>query len=388
MFSRRVPDDRQPNRLTQALARARQAGGLIDLTVSNPTRVGLAYPADLLRDLSDPRGLDYTPSPFGLAPAREAVAGEYARRGIPIAAARIVLTASTSEAYSLLFKLLCQPGGSSVLTPVPSYPLFEHLTRLDGVEQRRYALEYHGTWTIDRGDLDSAWSRETRAVLTVTPNNPTGAALDAGDADELVARCAERHAALIVDEVFCDYPLAGDLKDPPALSSSECLVFRLGGLSKTIGLPQVKLGWIAVQGPEAMVAEALDRLELICDTYLSVSTPVQIAAPGLLRNGSVVRERIHARVRDNYARLQHSLSRAGGAAVLAADGGWSAVIRVPAIRSEESLVLDLLAHDRVVVHPGYFFDFPHEAFLVVSLLPEPDVFTRGLLAIEGRIHGA
>lgn len=388
MFSRRVPDDRQPNRLTQALARARQAGGLIDLTVSNPTRVGLAYPADLLRDLSDPRGLDYTPSPFGLGPARDAVAGEYARRGIPIAAARIVLTASTSEAYSLLFKLLCQPGGSSVLTPVPSYPLFEHLTRLDGVEQRRYALEYHGTWTIDRGDLDSAWSRETRAVLTVTPNNPTGAALDAGDADELVTRCAERQAALIVDEVFCDYPLAGDLNDPPALSSPECLVFRLGGLSKTIGLPQVKLGWIAVQGPEAMVAEALDRLELICDTYLSVSTPVQIAAPGLLRNGSVVRDRIHARVRDNYARLQHSLSRAGGAAALPADGGWSAVIRVPAIRSEESLVLDLLAHDRVVVHPGYFFDFPHEAFLVVSLLPEPDVFTRGLLAIEGRIHGA
>jgi hypothetical protein len=222
----------------------------------------------------------------------------------------------------------------------------------------------------------------------VTPNNPTGAALDAGDADELITRCAERRAALIVDEVFCDYPLAGDIEDPPALSASAGLVFRLGGLSKTIGLPQVKLGWIAVQGPEALVAEALDRLELICDTYLSVSTPVQIAAPGLLRSGAVVRERIHARVRDNYARLQRSLSRAGGAAVLPADGGWSAVIRVPAIRSEESLVLDLLAHDGVVVHPGYFFDFPHEAFLVVSLLPEPDVFTRGVLAIEGRIHGA
>ena len=388
MFSRRVPDDRQPNRLTQALARARQTGGLIDLTVSNPTRVGLPYPPDLLRDLSDPGGLDYAPSPFGLAAARDAVAREYAGRGIPIPAERIVLTASTSEAYSMLFKLLCQPGGSNVLTPAPSYPLFEHLTRLDGVEARRYSLEYHGSWSIDRDNLDAEWSPDTRAVLTVTPNNPTGAMLLDADADELVTRCAARRAALIVDEVFCDYPFGGDFTDPPALASPACLVFRLGGLSKTIGLPQVKLGWIAVQGPDAVVAEALDRLELICDTYLSVSTPVQIAAPALLRKGAVVRESIRARVCANYARLQNSLGNGSGAAVLPADGGWSAVIRVPAIHSEESLVLDLLARDRVVVHPGYFFDFAHEAFLVVSLLPEPDVFVRGLRAIEERVDGA
>ena len=388
MFSSRVPADRRPTRLAEALTQARQRGGLIDLTVSNPTRAGIAYPAGLLDGLADPAALDYAPSPFGLDAARAAVSADYARRGIPIDAGRIVLTASTSEAYSLLFKLLCEPGASSVLTPAPSYPLFEHLTRLDGVEARRYGLEYHGTWTVDCGDLDRVWAAGTRAVLTVTPNNPTGAVLTAADADELVSRCAARHAALIVDEVFCDYPLGPALHDPPALSSGSCLVFRLGGLSKTIGLPQAKLGWIAVQGPDALVDEALDRLELICDTYLSVSTPVQIAAPGLLSTGAVVRDSIRARVRDNYAHLQQTVGEAGGATVLHADGGWSAVMRVPAIRSEESLVLDLLARDRVVVHPGYFFDFPHEAFLVVSLLAEPAVFARGLRAIGERIHAA
>ncbi|HET7697219.1 MAG TPA: pyridoxal phosphate-dependent aminotransferase [Vicinamibacterales bacterium] len=389
MFSSRVPDDRTPNRLARALARARERGGLADLTVSNPTRAGISYPADLLAGLADPAALDYAPSPFGLPAARDAIRAEYARRGIDITSDRIVLTASTSEAYSLLFKLLCEPGRSTALTPAPSYPLFDHLTRLDGVGQRRYLLEYHGVWTIDRDDLDAAWSDDTRVVLTVTPNNPTGALLDPADADELVSRCARRRAALIVDEVFCDYPLAADaVADPPALSAGECLVFRLGGLSKTIGLPQVKLGWIAVQGPEADVAEALDRLELICDTYLSVSTPIQMAAPRLLTIGSVVRDSIRARVRGNYARLRSSISTSGGAAVLPADGGWSAVVRVPAIRSEEALVLDLLERDRVVVHPGYFFDFPHEAFLVVSLLADPDVFARGLRAIEARIHGA
>jgi alanine-synthesizing transaminase len=388
VFSRRVPDDRQPNPLSRALARARRSGALLDLTLSNPTRAGLSYPRDLLAGLADPASLDYAPAPFGLPAAREAVAAEYARRGIPIGADRIVLTASTSEAYSLLFKLLCEPGGSSVLTPVPSYPLFEHLTRLDGVEQRRYALEYHGVWTIDRESLDGAWADGTRAVLAVTPNNPTGAALTAADADELVARCARRRAALIVDEVFCDYPWQGTLDDPPALASRECLVFRLGGLSKTVGLPQVKLGWIAVDGPHADVAEALDRLELICDTYLSVSTPVQRAAPGLLRHGAVIRNDILTRIRHNYAFLRGAFPVDGAAAVLAGDGGWSAVLRVPATRSEESLALDLLERDRVVVHPGYFFDFAHEAFLVLSLLPEPDVFARGVRAIAERVDAA
>lgn len=387
MFSTRVPGDRRPNRLSQAIAAARANGSLIDLTVSNPTRVGFQYPAGLLDSLSDPAALTYDPAPFGLPDARAAIAETYTRRGLPIGADRIVLTASTSEAYSILFKLLCDPGGS-VLTPAPSYPLFEHLARLDAVAERRYALEYHGAWTIDTASLDRGWTADTRAVLAVTPNNPTGSILRDGDADELARRCAERRAALILDEVFADYPLGGAFEEPRALASPPCLVFRLGGLSKAIGLPQVKLGWIAVQGPDGMVDEALDRLELICDTYLSVSTPVQAAARDLLDRGGAVRAQILERVRANDACLREIISASAGATALPADGGWSAVVRVPAIRSEEALVLELLEKDGVIVHPGYFFDFAHEAFLVVSLLPMPSLFARGIGLVKDRLDVA
>jgi alanine-synthesizing transaminase len=388
VFSTRVPDDRRPNNLARALAAARARGPVIDLTVSNPTRVGLKYPADLLDGLSDPAALTYQPAPLGLRAAREAIAGDYARRGLRVGADRIVLTASTSEAYSILFKLLCEPGRSDVLTPVPSYPLFDHLTRLDGVVQRRYALEYHGAWTVDFDGLDSAWTPDTRAVLAVSPNNPTGSIVRDADADELTGRCGERHAALIVDEVFGDYPLGRPLDEPRAFVAPPCLVCRLGGLSKSIGLPQVKLGWIALDGPARIVAEALDRLELICDTYLSVSTPVQVATPSLLEQGAAVRQQILERVRANDAALRAIVAHSGGATVLAADGGWSAVIRVPATRSEEALVTGLLEHDAVVVHPGYFFDFPHEAYLVVSLLPEPGVFARGVKLVQDRLDAS
>jgi len=388
VFSTRVPDDRRPNDLAVALGRARARGPLLDLTVSNPTRVGIQYPPDLLAALAAPAALTYQPSPLGMRDAREAVAATFARRGLRMDPDRIVLTASTSEGYSLLFKLLCEPGRSNVLTPVPSYPLFDHLTRLDGVDQRRYALEYHGIWTVDFECMDAAWTGDTRAVLAVSPNNPTGSVLRDSDAAELVARCASRHAALIVDEVFCDYPLGAPIPEPAALTAPPCLVCRLGGLSKTVGLPQVKLGWIALDGPDALVAEAIDRLELIADTYLSVSTPVQIAAPSLLDQGGQVRSQILARLRTNDAMLRDVVGGANGAAVLPADGGWSAVIRVPATRSEASLVLDLLERDGVVVHPGYFFDFPHEAFLVVSLLPDPDVFARAVRLLQDRLDAA
>lgn len=388
MFSTRVPDDRRPNRLARALAAARARGPVIDLTVSNPTRAGIAYPADLLSGLSDPAARVYRPAPLGLQDAREAIAATYARRGLPIGADRIVLTASSSEAYSLLFKLLCEPGRSDVLTPVPSYPLFDHLTRLDGVVQRRYALEYHGAWTVDLESLDRAWTADTRAVLAVSPNNPTGSIVRDVDADELTSRCAGRSAALILDEVFWDYPLGGLFDEPRAFVTPACLTVRLGGLSKSIGLPQVKLGWIALDGPADLVAEAIDRLELICDTYLSVSTPVQVAARSLLERGAPVRQQILDRLRVNDAALRAIVGGDGGASVLPADGGWSAVVRVPATRPEEALVTELIERDALVVHPGYFFDFPHEAFLVVSLLPEPDVFARGVQLMQDRLDAA
>lgn len=388
MFSRRIPDDRAPTRLARAIAAARARGPLIDLTQSNPTQVGLPYPPDVLDSLSDPVSRTYRPDPLGARPARDAVAATYARRGLRVPADRIVLTASTSEAYSLLFKLLCEPGRSCVLTPVPSYPLFEHLTRLDGVEARPYALEYHGRWTLGAGELEHAWSDGTRAVLAVSPNNPTGSIVRDADAAELVETCAARDAALIVDEVFWDYPLGDSLPEPKPFDASPCLLFRLGGLSKSAGLPQVKLGWMTVEGPDDLVAEAVDRLELICDTYLSVSTPAQAAAPSLIATGRTIRDRILERVRRNYRELLARAAGLPGVTVLQADAGWSAVIRVPAIAGEEQLVLDLLERHAVVIHPGYFFDFAHEAFLVVSLLPEPGEFVRGVDAVLERAGAA
>ena len=391
MFSTRVPDDRAPTRLARALAAARQRGGLLDLTISNPTRAGIAYPPHLLDPLADPASLTYRPEPFGIEQARAAVAATYAARGLAVDRERIVLTASTSEGYSLLFKLLCDPGRSNVLTPVPSYPLFDHLARLDGVAERRYRLAFHGTWSVDTASVDRAWTNDTRALLAVSPNNPTGSVLQAGDADELVRRCAGRGAALIVDEVFHDYPLddrRDALAEPAALQQPPCLVARLGGLSKSVGLPQVKLGWIAIDGPATLVAEALDRLELIADTYLSVSTPVQVAAAALIADGAVVRDAILARVRENYASLQRLAAAHPAVTVLPADAGWSAVLRVPATRAEEDLVIALAAEDGVAVQPGYFFDFPHEAFLVVSLLPEPEIFARATARILERVDAA
>ena len=388
MFSTRVPGDRRPNALSLAAARARARGPVLDLTLSNPTRAGIDYPPALLAGLSDPAALTYRPAPLGLADAREAIALDYARRGLRVEADRIVLTSSTSEAYSILFKLLGDPGRADVLTPVPSYPLFDHLTRLDGVGQRRYALEYHGAWAVDADSLDRAWTPETRAVLAVSPNNPTGSVVGDEDADELTRRCGDRDAAPILDEVFCDYPLSAPLVEPRAFLEPPCLLCRLGGLSKSIGLPQAKLGWMALDGPADVVAEALDRIELICDTYLSVSTPVQVAARSLLERGAAVRAQILDRVRANHATLRGIVSGDEGATVLPADGGWSAVIRVPATRSEDALVTELLEHDAVMVHPGYFFDFPHEAFLVVSLLPEPDEFARGIRLVQDRLHAA
>lgn len=378
MFSSRTTGELQPNRLTQEIRRARASGRqIIDLTVTNPTTCGFAYPPALLASLADPAAATYDPQPLGARGARDAVARDYARRGVRVHPDQVVLTASTSEAYSILFKLLCDPAGDSVLVPVPSYPLFEHLTSLDGVSAAAYPLEYHGRWMVDFRALDDRWTARVRAVLAVSPNNPTGSILTADELDRLARWCVERRAALIVDEVFADYPLNGALV-PYATRSSGPLTFRLGGLSKSIGLPQVKLGWIAVDGPEPVVAEALQRLELICDTYLSVSTPVQAAAPRLLAEGVVVRDTILARVRGNDLTLRRSAERFPSVEPLRTEAGWSAVLRVPATRTEEELVLELLERDDVLVHPGYFFDFPREAYIVLSLLPEPDVFAEGV----------
>ena len=385
MFSSRVPGDLAPNRLTRAVQRARAAGSsLLDLTLTNPTKAAIPYPASILDTLADPRGLQYEPAPLGSLDARAAVARDYSRHGINVAPEAVVLTASTSEAYSVLFKLLCAPEGDAVMLPVPSYPLFDHLTQLDGVRPISYRLEYHGRWAIDFDALDRAWTDGVRAVLAVSPSNPTGSMLTDTEFAGLTDRCARRDAALIVDEVFMDYPLM-----PPKPSYRErpgCLTFRLGGLSKSAGLPQVKLGWMAVDGPETLVRDALNRVELICDTYLSVSTPVQLAAPALMAAGADVRARILERVQRNDRELRTMSSAHPSVHVLTCEAGWSAVVRVPSTRSEEDLVIELLERDGVLVHPGFFFDFPHECFLVVSLLPETPSFVEGMTRVLERVR--
>ena len=382
MFSSRIPYSFAPNRLTAAVRACRAEGrAFVDLTESNPTRAGFDYPADLLAPLGRAEGLRYAPSPLGLIDARRAVAADYRRQGLDVPAERIVLDASTSDGYSLLFKLLAG-AGDEVLVPRPSYPLFDHLTRLDLVTARPYDLDRDGGWAIDLDGLEGAITSRTRAVLVVSPNNPTGSFIRAAELERLAAICAPRGIAIIADEVFADYEL-----EPGAAAAAgrvaargDVLSFALGGLSKSIGLPQVKLGWMAVSGPESLVADAIERLELLCDTYLAVSTPVQLAAAELLERGAGVRAQIGARVRANYRALQSAAAGTPSCRVLRSDGGWYAVLQVPSLESEEELVLRLLT-DGVLTHPGYFFDFPRESFLIVSLLPPEAAFADGVSRI-------
>ena len=371
--SSRLPRESAPNALSLRLAALRRTGTpYVDLTESNPTRVGIAYPEGLLLPLGGAAAIVYEPEPLGLMPAREAVAADCARRGARVDAAQVVLSASTSEMYTWLFKLLCN-AGESVLVPRPSYPLFEHLTRLEGVCAEYYRLEYHGRWEIDLDSLAAAPS-STRAVLLVSPNNPTGSYVSAGEVEALTRLCHDRGWALIVDEVFADYALDATAPLTDLAADAGVLAFSMGGASKSLGLPQVKLGWAIVGGPEDDRAAALDGLELIADTFLSVGTPVQVAAPELLRRGAVVRQAIHARVRANLTAARRLAASYRACDLLPVEGGWSAVVRVPATRGEEALVLDLLAETGILIHPGYFFDFEHEAFLVFSLLVPEDVF--------------
>ena len=378
-LSRRLPPHAQPNAITLRMDALRAAGTpIVDLTESNPTQVGLHYPEGFLAPLSAAGAETYAPEPLGLASARTAVATDGSRRGVTVDPARVVLSASSSESYSWLFKLLCDPG-DRVLVPRPSYPLFEHLARLEAVEVDTYALDYHGRWEVDLHSVELGITAETRVVIAVSPNNPTGSYLSGAEAESLIALTARHGLALVVDEVFADYPLgrgAASVTDIACLADgrSGALVATLGGLSKSAGLPQLKLGWMVLGGDADRVAEALAGLELIADSYLSVSTPVQVAAPALLEAGADVRRQIQERTAANLATLRAVAGRHPECDVLPVEGGWSSVVRVPATRSEEQLVLHLLEQEHVLVHPGYFFDFPSEAYLVVSLLPPPAVF--------------
>jgi alanine-synthesizing transaminase len=374
VFSKRFHWDFRANRLSELLARKRREGtAVLDLTESNPTHAALRYPLDVTEALQDSRMLLYEPLPKGSLSAREAVAEYYSQRGHTVSPERILLTASTSEAYSYLFKLLTDPG-CRVLVPRPSYPLFEYLATMESVQAEPYSLQYHAGWSMD---LDSM-PRAARAVVLVNPNNPTGSFVKRGELDKLV----RLGMPLISDEVFADYAFEPDADRVSTLVDvDECLAFSMSGLSKVAGLPQMKLGWIVVSGPEVQRREALEKLEWIADTYLSVGAPVQCAVSRLLRAGEEVQRQIRERTAANL-QFARDLLACSATNILDVEGGWYATLQIPKIRSEEEWTLELLEREDVLVQPGFFYDFETEAFLVVSLLTEPGPFREGMVRVK------
>jgi alanine-synthesizing transaminase len=360
VFSSRLDWNVHTNRLS-ALLKSKQR--VLDLTESNPTRAGLEYPGEEILDaLADARALRYDPEPRGLLCAREAVAKYYG----DVPASRILLTASTSEAYAYLFKLLCDPG-DEILSPRPSYPLFEFLAGLESVRVVQYPLRYDGLWHIDFHALERAITPRTRAIVVVNPNNPTGSFLKR----EERSRLEQFSIPVLSDEVFSDYAFSPDDSRVRSLTgAANVLTFSMSGLSKIAALPQMKLGWIVAGGPGHEAA--LDRLELIADTYLSVATPVQIALPRLLAASAAVRAQITKRTQANLALMKSA------AHPMHVEGGWYAILQVPRTKSEEEWALQLLDRRDVLVQPGYYFDFESEAFLVLSLLTPSEIFAEGL----------
>ncbi len=390
-FAQRTDWELRPNRFAEALSAHRSAGReLLDLTASNPPEAGFKYDADaILSAFQNPNSLEYHPEPKGLLSAREAVAQYYGSLSksiphlresgtcgapYPVDPERIVLTTSTSEAYTYAFRLLCDPG-DEVLIPTPSYPLFEYLAGLQDVNLVQYPLFYDHGWHIDFYALRQAIGPRTRGIILVNPNNPTGSYVRDSERTELNAICGSHGLALIVDEVFLDYTL-GDAQTSFAFNDVS-LTFTLSGISKISGLPQMKLAWMVVNGPDAIRREALARLEVIADTYLSMNAPVQLAAPTLLAQRSSIREQLMARVGSNLSELDRQIS---GTALdrLHIDGGWYAVVRVPRVQADEELAISLLQQQNVLVQPGYFYDFPNDGYLVLSLITPEMTFREGL----------
>jgi len=379
MFSKRTEWKLTPNRFTQAQADLRAAGmEVLDLSISNPTRAGFHFEAEgILGALALPEAMDYDPQPKGLRKAREAVVGYYRDQhgGYDLDPESVILTTSTSEAYSYVFRLLCNPG-EELLVPKPSYPLFEFLADLEDVKLVPYPLLYDHGWQIDFASLYKAVNHHSRAVAVVHPNNPTGSYAKLAEVASLNRFCDEYGLALVVDEVFLDYAHDGASRATFALNS-DVLTFTLSGLSKISGLPQMKIAWAVTSGPEERKREALARLEVIADTYLSMNTPLQLATPALLAQRKNFQPLLLDRVRTNLQELDRQLSRQKTCERLEVEGGWYVVLRVPATQSDEDLAIDLLRNLAVLVHPGHFYDFPSDGYLVVSLITPPQHFREG-----------
>jgi alanine-synthesizing transaminase len=378
MFSRRTDWKLSPNRFTRAIEEVRASGGgFIDLTVSNPTRAGITYDRSAILDsLRDERSLDYDPQPKGLPGARAAVSDYYRARGEMSDPEALVLTGGTSEGYAYVFRLLAN-SGDEVLVPKPSYPLFDFLADLQDVKLVPYPLIYDHGWQIDFHSLERAIGPTTRGVLLVNPNNPTGSYVSTAEQKHLNEICQERGLALIVDEVFLDYAL-DRVPHSSFATNDSALTFTLSGLSKISALPQMKLAWIVVSGPGDQALAAIQRLEVIADTYLSVGAPVQHAARTMLEQRGEVQSQILDRVRQNLAELDRQLAQQKSCSRLSVEGGWYAVLRVPATQSDEDLAIALLQKKSVLIHPGHFYDFPQDGFLVLSLIAPTEEFRRGI----------
>jgi alanine-synthesizing transaminase len=386
MFATRTNWNLRTNRLAEALTTFRESGrDLVDLAASNPTTCGFRYDGSaILKALINASALKYQPDPHGLLTARKAVCEYYSQRGELVKADDLFLTASTSEAYSFIFRLLCDPG-AEVLIPSPSYPLFDFLADLQDVKLVRYPLFYDHGWHIDLHSLEQAISSRTRGIILVHPNNPTGHFTKSEEISRLNQLCSAAKLAIIADEVFLDFQLGPESVTSFA-GNSAALTFTLSGLSKISGLPQMKLAWIAVSGPTEETREALARLEVIADTYLSASTPVQVATPTLLALRHSFQAELMQRVRRNLVELDSQLAEQKSCGRLDVEGGWYAVVRVPVTRADEELALELLREDGVYVHPGHFYDFAGDGNIIVSLItPERDLAT-GLEKVLARFQ--
>ena len=380
MFANRTNWKLTQNRFTKAIEDARASGReLLDLTISNPTRAALNYSGDnLLAALSKPEALDYDPQSKGILSARKAVADYYRQEHevFHLDPERIILTTSTSEAYSYIFRLLCN-SEDEILVPTPSYPLFEFLADLHDVHVTPYPLLYDHGWQIDFPSLYKSVTHRTRAVVVVHPNNPTGSFVRGQEVASLNGFCKEYGLAIIADEVFLDYALDG-AKRASFTRNTEALTFTLSGLSKISGLPQMKLSWLVAGGPPSEVDDAVARLDVIADTYLSISTPVQLATRELLDQRKTIQPLLLDRLRENLQELDRGLSRQKSCQRLEVEGGWYAILRVPVTQSDEERAVDLVHEANVIVHPGHFFDFASDGYLVLSLITRPEVFREGV----------
>jgi aspartate/methionine/tyrosine aminotransferase len=393
LFARRTSWNLATNRYTEALAAHRRATReVLDLTASNPTTIGLRYREDeLLKALANGEALTYNPEPNGLLAAREAVSTYYAAHGSQVSPDNLILTTSTSEAYAFLFRLLCDPG-DTVLVPAPSYPLFDFLADLHDVKLERYELVYDHGWQIDFHSAQAAMERASRAasrcraVLAVHPNNPTGSFVKPREAEELNRICAANEMAIVADEVFLDYSLG---KDPPLTfsSNSSVLTFTLSGLSKISGLPQMKIAWIAASGPQPLLSDAMSRLEVIADTYLSMSAPLQWAVPVMLEERHGIQRQLRQRMTGNLAVLDAELTSQELCRRLEVEGGWYAVLRVPVVGPDEDLAIVLLRETGVLVQPGHFYDFASDGHLVISLITPGDEFAEGIRRLLACVAG-